>query len=153
MHPQTLYLATEKTGGLFDLDGTLPLMAFQFVILMFLLNLIMYTPLLNLISERNEYVNENLSKSNTLLAQSTEIMTQYDIELTKARKEAQVEISTLQQQYKTILDTELRSSQQIIDEFLIRVLNSFQIKKEKVLGSLENEIDSLSAQIIAKILA
>ena len=36
-----LFLATEKTGGLFDLDGTLPLIAIQFLALMFLLNLIL----------------------------------------------------------------------------------------------------------------
>lgn len=153
MHKLTFLLATEKTGGLFDIDGTLPLMAVQFLVLMFVLNFIMYTPLLSLITERNEYVNDNLSKSNALLAQSTDIMTQYEIELAKARKGAQVEISTLQKQYKTIMETEVKTSQKTIDEFLIKVLNSFQVKKDKVLGSLENEIDSLSTQIISKLLA
>jgi F0F1-type ATP synthase membrane subunit b/b' len=80
-------------------------------------------------------------------------MTQYETELSKARKEAKLEISTLQKLYQNIMETELRSSQKNIDEFLITVLDSFHIKKDQVLFSLENEIDSLSTQIITKLLA
>lgn len=152
-HSTLLLLATEKAGGLFDLDGTLPLMGIQFLALMFLLNSIMYTPLLELINERNTYITENLFTSTTLLAQATEIMTQYEIELAKARKEAQVEISTLQKIYKNIVETETKLSQKTVDGFLIKVLNSFQVKKDNVFSNLENEIDSLSTQIISKLLA
>ena len=58
MDTSILFLATEKEGGLFDLDGTLPLIAIQFLALMFLLNLILYTPLLNVINDRNQYINK-----------------------------------------------------------------------------------------------
>jgi F-type H+-transporting ATPase subunit b len=153
MYNLTLILATEKIGGLFDLDGTLPLMAIQFLALMFLLNVLTYTPLLALITERQKYITENLDKSVALLEQSTVFITKYENELDKIRKEAQVEISTLQNLYKNILETELRSSQKVIDEFLIKVFNSFHLKNDKILFSLENEIESLSRRIILKLLA
>ena len=35
-----LIIGTEKTGGLFDFDGTLPVIAIQFVLFMFILNFI-----------------------------------------------------------------------------------------------------------------
>ena len=147
------FLATEKTGGLFDLDGTLPLMAIQFLALMFLLNLILYTPLLNVINDRNQYISKNLANASNILAQSNQLIKQYEVELAKARKEAQLEISTLQKLHKNILETEARSSQKLIDEFLLKITNSFKLKKEKILTNLESEIDSLSSQIISKILA
>ena len=146
------FLATEKTGGLFDLDGTLPLVAIQFLALMFLLNFILYTPLLNIINDRNQYISKNLANASSILSQSNQLIKQYENELGKARKEAQLEISTLQKLNKNILETEARSSQKMIDEFLTKITNSFKVKKDKVLVSLESEIDSLSSQIISKIL-
>src|SRR6476620_6329271 len=153
MDTSILFLATEKEGGLFDLDGTLPLMAIQFLALMFLLNLILYTPLLNTINDRNQYISKNLANASSILSQSNQLIKQYENELAKARKEAQLEISTLQKLHKNILEVEARSSQKIIDEFVVKITNSFKIQKNEVLVSLENEIDSLSSQIISKILA
>ena len=148
-----ILLASEKPGGLFDFDGTLPLMAIQFLALMFLLNFILYTPLLNVINDRNQYISKNLANASSILSQSNQLIKQYETELGKARKEAQLEISTLQKLHKSILETEARSSQKVIDEFLVKIINSFKAKKDKVLVSLESEIDSLSSQIISKILA
>jgi F-type H+-transporting ATPase subunit b len=148
-----LVLATEKPGGLFDLDGTLPLVAIQFLALMFLLNGILYTPLLTVINERNQYINKNLAKASSILSQSKQLIQQYEAELAKARKEAQMEITGLQKLHKTILENENKASQQTIDEFLTKFTNSLKLKKEKVLSGLESEIDSLSSQIISKILA
>lgn len=147
------FLATEKTGGLFDLDGTLPLMAIQFLALMFLLNFILYTPLLNVINDRNQYINKNLANASNILKQSNQLIQQYEKELAKARKEAQLEISTLQKLHKNIVEEETRVSQKLIDEFLTKMTNSFKDKKDKVLVHLQSEIDSLSDQIISKILA
>jgi F-type H+-transporting ATPase subunit b len=113
----------------------------------------MYTPLLTLMSKRNEYITNNLSEANNFLAQATDIMTDYEIELAKARNKAKVEISTLQKLYKNIIETELRISQKTIDKFLIEVMNSFQTKKDKVIFSMENDIEVLSIQIISKLLA
>lgn len=148
-----IFLATEKTGGLFDLDGTLPLMAIQFLALMFLLNFILYTPLLNIINDRNQYVSKNLANASSILSQSNQLIKQYENELGKARKEAQLEISTLQKLHKNILELEARSSQKIIDDFVVKITNSFKVQKDEVLVSLESEIDSLNSQIISKILA
>ncbi|CAM9107129.1 unnamed protein product [Chrysoparadoxa australica] len=148
-----LFLATEKTGGLFDLDGTLPLIAIQFLALMFLLNFILYTPLLSVISDRNQYITENLAKASNILTQANQLMKQYDTQLNKARKEAQLEITTSQKLYKEILENETNTSQKFIDQFSSKITDNFYTKKEDVLKSLENEIDSLSNEIISKILA
>jgi F-type H+-transporting ATPase subunit b len=148
-----LFLATEKEGGLFDLDGTLPLVAIQFLALMFVLNLILYTPLLNTINDRNQYINKNLASASSILSQSKQLITQYEKELAKARKEAQVEMSSLQKLHKTILETETKASQKDIEDFLSKFATRLKMRKDKVLLGLESEIDSLSSQIISKILA
>jgi F0F1-type ATP synthase membrane subunit b/b' len=95
----------------------------------------------------------NLAKASQLLAQANHLTTQYENELAKARKEAQIEISTSQKFYKEILEIESRTSQKYIDEFLGKITTNFNIKKQKLLTSLGTEIDSISNQIISKILA
>ena len=50
-------------GGLFDIGATLPLVALQFLVLMFILNSILYNPLITLMNQRNEYILDNLSKA------------------------------------------------------------------------------------------
>ena len=55
-------LAAEERGGLFDFGATLPLVAIEFLLLMFVLNLILYNPLVTLMNQRNEYILDNLSK-------------------------------------------------------------------------------------------
>jgi len=37
-------------GGLFDIDATLPLVAIQFLLLMVILNILLYSPLLSIIA-------------------------------------------------------------------------------------------------------
>jgi F-type H+-transporting ATPase subunit b len=146
-----LFLALEKPGGLFDFDGTLPVIAIQFLILMFLLNIILYTPLLNVINERNQYINKNLAQASILLTQANKLSKQYEDELLKARKEAQLEISTLQKLHKSILETEIKSSQQIFDNYLLKIINNLKVEKSRILTSLEKEINSLSNEIMVRI--
>ena len=52
---QSLSLTT-GAGVLIDFGATLTLVANQFLIIMFILNTILYNPLLTVINERNEYV-------------------------------------------------------------------------------------------------
>ena len=60
-------------GGLFDIDATLPLVAIQFILLMVILNIILYSPLLTIIEERKEYILTNLGKASEILAEANKL--------------------------------------------------------------------------------
>merc|ERR1712231_45998 len=64
-------------GGLFDIDATLPLVAIQFLLLMVILNVILYSPLLSVITERNEYILNNLAKASEILEIELNISQKY----------------------------------------------------------------------------
>lgn len=146
-----LFLTLERSGGLFDFDGTLPVIGIQFLIFMFLLNTILYTPLLNVINERNQYINKNLAQASIILTQANKLTKQYEDQLLKARKKAQLEIASVQKVHKTILETEIKSSQKIFDNYLIKILNNLKIEKSRILSSLEKEINSLTNEIMVRI--
>lgn len=147
-----LIIGTEKTGGLFDFDGTLPVIAIQFVLFMFILNFILYTPLLDTIDERNIYIKTSLEEATNVLAKSNQLNTKYEKKAAKARKAAKLDLITYQKLYKDILDEKMKSSQIFIDDFLAETTKNFENNKDNILVSFDSEIDSLSSQIITKIL-
>ena len=134
-------------GGLFDINATLPLVAIQFVLLMVILNINLYSPLLTIIEERKEYILTNLGKASEILAEANKLTTQYEEELTSVRKEAQLEITNSQKIHKEILETELTISQKYIDNLLDTITKDLLVKKDIALNSLDKIVQSLCDDI------
>jgi len=153
MNEQIFILLAQEggPGGLFDIGATLPLVALQFLVLMFVLNSILYNPLITLMNQRNEYILDNLSKASEMLITAEELTTQYETELASTKKEAQQEISQLKKVQKESFDNELSLSQKSIDTLVGKILENFAAKKETVLAGLGSEIDSLSTQMVTKL--
>merc|ERR1712232_817440 len=127
--------------------GTLPLVAIQFVFLTIILNTILYSPLLNVIEERKEYILNNLSKASGILEEATNLTEKYEQELTSVRKEAQLEITNSQKIHKEILETELNISQKYIDNLLDTISQDLLTKKDIALNSLDGNVKSLCVDI------
>jgi F-type H+-transporting ATPase subunit b len=134
-------------GGLFDINATLPLVAIQFLLLMVVLNILLYSPLLKVMEERKDYILTNLGKASELLSEANKLTQQYEQELTNVRKEAQLEITNSQKIHKEILETELNISQKYIDNLLDTIQKDLLSKKEMALNSLDEIVPSLSADI------
>jgi F-type H+-transporting ATPase subunit b len=134
-------------GGLFDINATLPLVAIQFLLLMVILNIVLYSPLLSIIEERKEYILTNLGKASEILAEANKLTTQYEEELTSVRKEAQLEITNSQKIHKEILETELNISQKYIDNLLDTITKDLLAKKDIALNSLDEIVKSLCVDI------
>jgi F0F1-type ATP synthase membrane subunit b/b' len=116
MMEQSLILLS--AGGLFDFGGTLPALVLQFLLLMTVLNLILYTPLLNAINSRNNYILENLSQSSDLLAQADELTAQYETELKTRRQAAQSEIKQVQQDVKSMIESDFTLVNQMTNSYV-----------------------------------
>lgn len=134
-------------GGLFDIDATLPLVAIQFLLLIVILNIILYSPLLTIIEERKEYILTNLGKASELLSEANKLIAQYEEELSSVRKEAQLEITNSQKIHKEILEIELNISQKYIDNLLDTITKDLLNKKNVALNSLDEIVQSLCVDI------
>ncbi len=154
MNEQIFILLAEEAqkGVLFDIGATLPLVAIQFLMLMFLLNILLYNPLLTLINERNEYVLDNLNKASEMTLAAKELNVKYESELIITKKEAKLEITELQKIQQEKFNNELKVSQKDIETLIQTVLESFNTKKVITLNNLENEIKILSSQMLNKLL-
>ena len=138
-------------GGLFDLNATLPLVAIQFVLLMFILNVTLYNPLLTIIEERKDYILTNLSEASDILRKANELTTKYEQELEDVRKQAQLEITKSQRIHKEILEVEVNISQKYIDSLLDNITKDLLDKKEIALNNLDEIVQSLATNIETKL--
>jgi F-type H+-transporting ATPase subunit b len=151
MFDQVSLLLSEGKGGLFDIGASVPLIAVQFLALMFILDQILYSPLIEVINSRNKTILDNLSKASELVASANEITKKYEEELLVVRKNAQTDIAASQKVNKEILELELQTSQKYINDLLTKIFEDFAAKKQSVLITLEGETTALSNQILDKL--
>ena len=153
MNEQIFIILAEETerGGLFDIGATLPLVGIQFIMLMFVLNTVLYKPVISLVNERNEHVLDNLNKASEMILISSKLISQYESELTLTKKEAKKEISELQKMQKETFENELKVSQKAIDNIVQNILDSFTNKKQTVLTNIDSEVNSLSKIMLNKL--
>ena len=83
-----LLAAAEESGGMFDFDATLPLMAIQFLLLVVALNALFYKPLGRMIDERDGYVRSTTADAEERLAKAEKLAEEYEQSLASARREA-----------------------------------------------------------------
>ena len=138
-------------GGLFDINATLPLVAIQFVLLMVILNIILYSPLLTIIEERKEYILSYLAEASEKLAKAKELTVQYEQDLENIRKEAQLEIANSQNIHTEILNIELNISQKCIDSLLENVSSDLLNKKKSALDTLDTSVQALCSEVETKL--
>ena len=138
-------------GGLFDINATLPLVAIQFVLLMVILNIILYSPLLTIIEERKEYILSYLAEASEKLAKAKELTVQYEQDLENIRKEAQLEITNSQNIHTEILNIELNISQKCIDSLLENVSSDLLNKKKSALDTLDTSVQALCSEVETKL--
>lgn len=138
-------------GGLFDFGITLPLLMAQFILLTFVLNIILYQPILNTINERNEYLLNNLTTASNLLYDANLIAQGYELDLQIARKKIQRDLLISEAAYKQIWELELQMIQNECDLYVKKYNDYLLIEKEKTLKILEEKIDSLSVEILGKL--
>jgi len=141
-----------KSGGLFDLDATLPLMAIQFLILALILNATLYQPLGNAIDKRNEYIRNNQLTAQERLAKAEKLAQQYEQELAGARRQAQAIIAEATAEGQKIAAQKIAVAQQEAQVQREQASQEIEQQKQQALAALEQQVDALSRQILEKLL-
>lgn len=156
MHILILSLQEEadlaEQGGLFDFNATLPLMMLQFLVLMFILNLLFYKPIIYILDERADYIRNNLTTASAYLVKANELTEKYEKALAESRKKAQDTIRQSQNEAQSIVARNIEQAQQEAENLVNEASLQLNIQKEQVLKNLEDQVDTLSDRIKSKLL-
>lgn len=137
---------------MFDFDATLPIMALQFLLLTYLLNLVFYKPLTKALDERDAYVRDNEVDARDRLSKAEQIVTEYEKQIAVARRESQSILDKAQADAKDITAQKTAEAQQQVQSEREKAAQEIQQQKEAAMQSLETQVDTLSHQILAKLL-
>jgi F-type H+-transporting ATPase subunit b len=149
--PETKMLATaEGTGGLFDFNATLPLMAIQFVLLTIALTFLFYKPVSKVIDEREAYISGNLTTASEKLIKADELYQEYDKQLEKARATAKATIATSEKQIRDQIAEELGVARGDAPVQLEEALTLLNIRKAQALQRVDSDVDDMCVFIQAK---
>jgi F-type H+-transporting ATPase subunit b len=143
----------EASGGLFDLDATLPLMAVQFVLLAVILNALFYKPLGKAIDERDGYIRSNKVDAAERLAKAEQIAKAYQQELAETRRQSQTVIAAAQEEAQKLAAQSIAEAQQEAQAQREQVQRELDEQKRQAMATLEQQVDGLSRQILDKLLS
>lgn len=144
--------AAAKEGGLFDFDATLPLMALQFLILVAVLNVVFYKPLSKAIDGRDDYIRKNLLEARERLDKAQNLARQYEQELAETRRKSQATIAAAQGDAQKIATQKMAEAQAEAQAEREQAQKEIEQQKAEAMASLEQEVDTLSRQILEKLL-
>lgn len=137
---------------MFDFDATLPLMAVQFLLLVVILNAVFYKPLTKAIEDRNDYIRRNQVEAQERLSKAENLAKQYESELAETRKQSQSMIASAQADAQKIVAAKIAEAQEQARLQREQAQNELDRQKQEAMSALEQEVDSLSRQILGKLL-
>ncbi len=138
---------------MFDFDATLPLMAVQFLLLIVILNTVFYKPLGKSLDERSNYILTSQSDARERLEKADRLAKQYEQELAESRRKAQATIVAAQEAAQKIAAQQMAEAQKEAQAKREQAQRELDQQKAEALQSLEQQVESLSHQILDKLLA
>ncbi len=137
---------------MFDFDATLPLMAIQFLFLTWLLNQVFYKPLTKVLDERAEYIRTQEADAREKLAKTEKLVQEYQQKIAEARRKSQSVVEQAQADAKNITAQKIAEAQRETQAQKEKVAQELKQQEEAAFATLEQHVDSLSRQILEKLL-
>ncbi|MBC6431114.1 F0F1 ATP synthase subunit B' [Nostoc sp. HG1] len=137
---------------MFDFDATLPFMALQFLLLAALLNVIFYKPLTKVLDDRDNYIRTNTLEARERLAKAERLATEYEQQLTDARRQSQATVEAAQVEAKKITAQKIAEAQEEAQSQREQAAVEIEQQKQEAMQTLEQRVDALSRQILEKLL-
>ena len=142
----------EGAGGLFDFNGTLPLMAIQFILLTVTLTFVFYKPIAKVIDEREAYITENLTTASNSLIKAEKLYQKYDERLKTTRVLAQRIVAKSEKETKQEVLETIESARIKAANLINQTNKKLKLQKAFALNELKSEIDGLSQCIKDKVM-
>lgn len=137
---------------MFDFDATLPLMAIQFLLLVAALNALFYKPLGKMIDERDGYVRDSITDAEARLAKAKNLAEQYENELASTRRKTQEIVANAQAEAQQVASKKIAEAQQEAQAQREQVQAELEAQRSSAMATLESQVDSLSDQILNRLL-
>jgi F0F1-type ATP synthase membrane subunit b/b' len=145
----------EKSGGLFDFDGTLPLSIFQFLALMFILERVLYKPLSEIANIRSKNLKEKGDKAESTLFAANMLTDLYNKEVSIVEKKIDILLKIDEGQLKDTFQSYLIEMNQSASTSLIETEQDINKKISELSNNqkAKTATTTIAALIVNQIIA
>lgn len=144
--------AHADAGKIFDFNLTLPIIAAEFLFLMFVVDSLWFKPMSKVLDDRDTYIRERVSGVKDNSSEIQRLQDDAAAVLKQARLDAQKIIEDTKKQVEAKLEAEVSSARARIEKELAAALANLAAEKEKSLSSLDTKVSALSEAIVAKLI-
>lgn len=134
------------------IDWTIFLQAGNFLLLLFVLNLLLYRPLRDLLNRRRATIDGGHSRARELDAQITEKMTRYQEQLQQAKLQGNTEKAALRSAAAREEAEILAAAHATATSHLQSIKGRVRAEADAARGALQAETEALAAQVATKVL-
>ena len=144
--------AHADTGKIFDFNLTLPIMAGQFLLLMVFLDKTWFSPVGQLLDNRDKELREKLSTVKDSSGSVTQLQADAEKLIADARAAAQKKVSEAKAQVTAEAAKELAAAKAKVDSELAKALATLESEKEAAFKGLDAQVVKLADDILARVL-
>ncbi|KAK8535225.1 hypothetical protein V6N13_081363 [Hibiscus sabdariffa] len=149
--PPSVAAEIEK-AALFDFNLTLPIMMAQFLLLMFALDKVYFTPLGKFMDERDAAIKEKLSGVKDTSEEVKQLEEQANAVMRAARAEISAALNKMKKETQLEVEQKLGEGRKKVEAELQEALANLENQKEETIKSLDSQIAALSQDIVKKVL-
>ncbi|MDO8282488.1 MAG: F0F1 ATP synthase subunit B [Thermodesulfovibrionia bacterium] len=124
----------------------------NFLILIWLLNIILFKPLFRIFEERSKLIDGSLESAKSLAKEKDELMAQIDAKLAKAKEEAKSINETFRKEGSEIHKQAMEAAQKDAEEMNRKAKTELESSVQKAKDGLRKEIEAFSGKIVEKML-
>ncbi|XP_021886985.1 ATP synthase subunit b', chloroplastic [Carica papaya] len=149
--PPSLAEEIEK-AALFDFNLTLPIIMVEFLLLMFALDKIYFTPLGKFMDERDAAIKEKLASVKDTSGEVKQLEEQAAAIMRAARAEISAALNKMKKETQLEVEQKLGEGRKKVEAELQEALANLEKQKEETIKSLDTQIAALSQDIVKKVL-
>lgn len=149
--PPSLAEEMEK-AKLFDFNLTLPIIMVEFLLLMFTLDKLYFTPLGKFMDDRDASIKEKLSSVKDTSEEVKQLEEQAAAVLRAARAEISAALNKMKKETQAEVEVKLAEGRRKVEAELKEALANLERQKEETIKALDSQIAALAKEIVKKVL-
>jgi len=135
-----------------ELNWSIFLQMFNFLLLMFILNKILYKPILKILEEREKKINDGQQEVKDLAAQGNKLVATYNEKLQAAKVEAMASKANARKQAIEQVNAVIQEARVKAEQEILQVRQRVASEIEAAKKELEPELASMAATIAEQVL-
>ncbi|KAK9699941.1 hypothetical protein RND81_08G205200 [Saponaria officinalis] len=150
--PHAAVAAEIEKASLFDFNLTLPIIMAEFLVLMFALDKIYYTPLGDFMDRRDAEIKGKLADVKDTSGEVKQLEEQANAVMRAARAEIAAALNKMKKETQVEVEAMLAEGRKKVEAELQEALSSLEKQKEDTIAALDSQISALSDDIVKKVL-